>query len=328
MTVINRNRSARLAIVAALLALVLIATGCTAFKGSDDFASDGAIEPDFDTATQERMVATEDEMLAEAGEEAAMAPPSSDAASVPSEDRLVIRNYGMRVEVETVETSIDDIRALTDAAGGTITALNVSTDVDGPVYRYEAEGTLSDGAPLAAYMTVRVPAEKLDGFIADIADLGKVLREYASEQDVTQEHVDLSARLANLQAQEERLRSFFEQATKVEEMLAIEAELGRVRGEIESMQAQIDYLERQAAMATLTIELTEPKAVVRPSGESWGFVESLTTSIRAFVGTINAMIIFSGAILPIAVLALVAFFVIRAVVRRRSRKTGDDPTEG
>ncbi|MDP2401573.1 MAG: DUF4349 domain-containing protein, partial [Actinomycetota bacterium] len=201
---------------------------------------------------------------------------------------------------------------------GTVTDLNVSTDDGEPVYRY-AETPL-DGAPLSGYLTVRIPADALDAFLEDVARVGTVLREAENQSDVTQEHIDLKARLTNLEATEARLRDFIEQAKNVTEMLAVEQELSRVRGDIESMRAQIAYLERQAAHSTVTIELTGPKPIVRPGGQDWGFSAALTESVRAFVGTINGLIVFVGAFAPLLVLALVAWLIIRSVVRRTRRR--------
>ena len=94
--------------------------------------------------------------------------------------------------------------------------------------------------PAARRITLRIPAEKLAAAERDIAALGRVISQTSSQDDVTQQHVDMKARLKNLQAEEARLRTFFLKAKRVSEMLAIEQELARVRGEIESMQAQID----------------------------------------------------------------------------------------
>ena len=323
-------RRAPLIMIGLLLALLLALgmSGCggitETFTASDESAGYNSAQRSVGVA-EETYVDDVDESYVEA-EAPTVAGSGVDASTVAAQDRLVIRNVAMRVEVEAVDDAVSDVRALVTAAGGTVTALHVSSD-DEPVYRYDAVDALSDGAPLGGYMTVRVPSEKLEDFTDEVSSLGEVLMVSASENDVTQEHVDLTARLANLQAQEARLREFFDAATNVEEMLAIEAELSRVRGDIESMQAQIAYLERQAAMATVTIELTEPRPVVRPAGESWGFVDALTTSIRAFVATVNAVIIFVGALLPIAIIGLLIFVIVRALVRRRRTASPSDTGE-
>ncbi len=318
------SRKTASAAVALLLVILLGVgiSGCSQFLGT---SSDEMSEPSLSgMEEQQRSVGVDEELAIESAEPV---PPEggvgADAADVPSEDRLVIRNVAVRIQVDSVEESVDKVRSMVTAAGGNITALHVSTD-DQPVYRYDGTDSLADGTPLGGYITVRVPAEKLDEFTDGLGDLGKVLAESASESDVTQEHIDLNARLKNLQAQEARLREFFDSAKTVSDMLAIEQELGRVRGEIESMQAQIAYLERQAAMATVTIELAEPESVVTPAGEDWGFVDALRTAIRAFVGTINGIIIFIGAILPIALIGLVVFLVVRALLRRRKKSASSE----
>jgi len=304
-------------VIVAVLAVMLLGaalTGC-------GLVADESVDPDLgegisSDAAVERDMASSQEIapVPEGGT-------GEDASKVPAEDRLVIRSVGLRIEVDDVEESVDRIRSLTSSVGGTVQSLQVSTDIDTPLYRYDAQGTLADGAPLAAYMTVRVPAEDLDAFVADASELGRVLRESSGEDDVTQEHIDLGARLSNLQAQEQRLREFFDAATDVEDMLAIEQEITRVRSEIESLQAQIAYLERQAARATVTIELTEPTQVVSPDGESWGFVEAIARGIRGAARVLTFAISFLIATSPLWVLGIVAFFVIRAVLRKRRARS-------
>lgn len=250
----------------------------------------------------------------------------TDAADVPAADRLVVLTAGLRIDVDDVESAADTIRSSAQDIGGIVTNVQISSEDEIPVYRYDAVGSLADGAALSGYITVRVPSESYDAFLLAVRDVGSVIRQSESEQDVTQEHIDLSARLLNLQAQEQRLREFNDQAKNVEELLQIEQELTRVRAEIDSLSGQLAYLERQAAMSVVTIELVGPRPVVRPQGENWGFTDALTQSVRAFVGTINVMIVLAGALLPVAIAVLVLAFVIRAIVRSR-RKTPSSAEE-
>jgi len=158
----------------------------------------------------------------------------------------------------------------------------------------------------------------------EVSKLGTVRSQSESSDDVTQEHVDLSARLENLRAEEARLREFFDAAKSVEDMLSIERELARVRGEIESLDAQVSYLERQAAMATVTIELTEPASIVRPGGDDWGFRDAITAGIRGAAQVLKVLIVVSITVAPYALVGLLAFFGIRALVRARRRRTRDE----
>lgn len=236
-------------------------------------------------------------------------------------ERLVIRTKTLRLEVEKTTDAMESMRELTGTHSGTISDLEVATDSDEPLYRFDENG---DGTALRGWMTVRVPTDQYEDFVAAVAKLGVVKFQSEATSDVTQEYVDLSARLENLRAQEVRLREFFEAAKNVKDMLAVETELGRVRGEIESLDAQVTYLERQSAMATITVELTEPRAVVRPGGESWGFVDAITTGVRGAAVLMTGLLTFIIASAPLWIVGVAAFLVIRLFVRRRRARTATD----
>ncbi len=244
-------------------------------------------------------------------------------------DRLVIRSKTLRLEVDSTSDAITEVRDLARTHEGTVSNMQVATG-DEWLYHYDERGTLvGDGAALRGWITVRVPTDSYEDFIDAVADIGVVKFQSEATDDVTQEHVDLSARLENMRAQEVRLREFFESAKNVTEMLAIETELGRVRGEIESLDAQVTYLERQAAMATVSVELTEPSAVVRPDGESWGFVEAITSGIRGAAQVVTVTLTVLIATSPLWLAALILFFPVRAwcgVARQlRPRDTRQPP---
>lgn len=247
-------------------------------------------------------------------------------ANVPEADRLIIRNKTLRIEVEKVADAIDSIQAASKKNGGVITGMQVATDSGSPIYRLEESAAPSDGTALLGYVVVRVPADKFEAFVDEVSALGTVRYEAETTDDVTQQHVDLAARLGNLRAEEKRLREFFTAAKDVKDMLAIEQELSRVRGEIESLDAQVKYLERQAAMATVTIDLNESQPVVRPGGENWGFGDAVTTGFRGAAGAIQLIIIIGITVAPFLIIALALFFVIRAIVRKRRGNRTAAPT--
>lgn len=317
----THTRAARGIVIAVLL--VLLAVPMSACTAADEYGSyDDSLAPERDMATSEYEEAVVGGEMA--AEESPMVDTDNSKAAAPTDptyegERLVIRNVSMRIEVEDVEASINELRSATDAAGGIVSMLSVSTN-EGPVYREDYGAEYSDGAPLSGYITVRIPADNLDAFNEKVSALGKVLSENANQDDVTQQYVDLNARLENLQAREARLRELYDEADTVEDTLAVDRELSAVRGDIESMQAQILYLERQAAMATVTIELVEPTPVVSPTGGNWGFVDAIRTSLRAFMGTVNGLIIVLGAVLPIIIIGLIVLAIILAIVRSRKRR--------
>jgi hypothetical protein len=334
----RETRSARaivigsLAIAVLLGALVAVA-GCAAtFQGVDQAITTGyggSAGASVGSATR-----SSGAPLAAPAEDAALSQESAvsiapapggtgkDASQIPAADKLIVRNKTLRIEVGKVPDAVASIRALATKEGADITQLQVATSSDEPIYRpMTGDPASTESGPLQAYVIVRVPADRYAAFIEEAAKLGTVRYQAESTDDVTQQHIDLKARLDNLRAQELRLREFFAKAKNVTEMLQIENELSRVRGEIESFAAQVAYLERQAAMATVSIELTEPKALVRPSGIDWGVGTAFTNGVRAFVGTLNVLIVLLGPALALALfIGGPAYLIVRALLRRSKKR--------
>jgi ABC-type multidrug transport system fused ATPase/permease subunit len=168
---------------------------------------------------------------------------------------------------------------------------------------------------------LRIPARNLADVQNKTAGLGKLISQSSDESDVTQQHIDMSARLENLRAEETRLRALLDRAGKVTDLLAVERELSRVRGDIESMQAQLSYLENQAAMATLTLSLDQPGPVVRPSAGGWGLVDSVTTGIQAAAALIRELITAIIALSPLIVIGVLIWWLARRrMLRRRTQR--------
>ena len=126
----------------------------------------------------------------------------------------------------------------------------------GYVGEVNAGGNTGSGRTLTA--TLRVPADQLDATLAEIKALGRVESESQSGQDVTSQYVDLQARLGNARNTEERLTDLLRNRTgKLSDVLAVEQELDRVRGEIEQMEAERKNMSNQVSYATLNANITE-----------------------------------------------------------------------
>jgi len=114
------------------------------------------------------------------------------------------------------------------------------------------------GSAQSLSATVRIPADKLDAALAELKTLGRVEGEMVSGEEVTQQYVDLVARLANARHTEQRLVQVLQQRTgKVADVLEVEREIARVREEIERMDAQRKNLEKQVQFATVNLRITE-----------------------------------------------------------------------
>jgi hypothetical protein len=106
--------------------------------------------------------------------------------------------------------------------------------------------------------TLRIPAARFDSAMAELKKLGRVENEAQGGEEVTQQYVDLEARTANAQHTEQRLTEILRQRTgKLQDVLKVELEIDRVRGEIEQMQAEKKELSKRVAFATVNMMVRE-----------------------------------------------------------------------
>jgi hypothetical protein len=126
----------------------------------------------------------------------------------------------------------------------------------GYVGELKAGGSTGSGRTLNA--TLRVPADQLDATLTEVKTLGRVEAESQSGQDVTSQYVDLQARLSNARNTEQRLTELLRNRTgKLSDVLEVEQELDRVRGEIEQMEAERKNMSNQVSYATLNATIAE-----------------------------------------------------------------------
>lgn len=216
----------------------------------------------------ERQRAAQEGRRAEAADEmaadrAASAPSSAGALSAPAAKRatatveapakqMIAYDVWMTVQVEKFEDSKQKLLQLVEASGA-----------------YVAESSSADtpNAPRRADLVVRVPAEKLQSFLGEARGLGRVLNEQLSSDEVTDQVVDLEARLRNARATEEWLIAVLKERTgKVRDILDVEREIARTREDIERMEAQRQNLMHRVELATVHFSLVEEfKAQLQPA---------------------------------------------------------------
>ncbi|MFS8098074.1 DUF4349 domain-containing protein [Lentzea alba] len=169
-------------------------------------------------------------------------------------------------------------------------------------------------------VTVRVPSAELDNVVRDLGQVGEVTRSEVRSEDVTDQLVDVEARIATQKASVERLRVLFERAGSTSEVAQVEAELTKRQAELESMQRRSAQLKGQVTLATLTVQVaTVP--IAAPEPEELGFLGALQGGWNAFTGTVNVILIGVGAMLPFLVALGVPAAAVIYVLRRRRRVT-------
>ncbi|MCE9673511.1 DUF4349 domain-containing protein [Myxococcus stipitatus] len=117
-------------------------------------------------------------------------------------------------------------------------------------------------------VTLRVPAERLDAFMSALPSLGEVTEKQVHAEDVTEAHQDMKVRLDNLKRVRERYLELLQRAVTVEDTLKVEKELERVTVEYEALEARLELLEGQAALASVSLAFERP---TRPGPVGWVF---------------------------------------------------------
>ncbi len=117
----------------------------------------------------------------------------------------------------------------------------------------------------SASFTLRIPEASLDAVLDSLATLGSVANRTESAEDVTEQSIDLDARLQSLIATRDRLRKLHDSATTVAEVITVEHELARVQGEVDSLEGRLKYLRSSAALATVQLSIRR-KIILGPLG--------------------------------------------------------------
>jgi hypothetical protein len=292
--------TARLAPLVLLVPLILVACGGAGsagvgdqLQGGGDMAEPAADDPGLEAG---------DGVVDEEGANGLERPP----LAAPIEQRIV-KTGEITLEVDNVGEAIGRVRAL-------------ATELSGYVGGSQA-GTLDDRATL----TIRIPAASFDEALARLHEMdAEVLAEATREQDVTSQVVDLGARIENLRASEASYRELAARAERVDDVLAVQSRLDDVRGQIEQLQAQLDAVEGQAALSTLTVTLVPRPTAVETQAETWDPGAQLDRALASLVGIgqglFDGLVWFVIVWLPILlVLAIVGLLALRGVLEVRRR---------
>jgi hypothetical protein len=192
---------------------------------------------------------------------------------------------------------------------------------------YSANLTVNtpQGASRSLNASLRIPAPQLAAALAELKALGHVENESQNGEEVTQQHADLVARLKNSRETEQRLQAILTQRTgKISDVLEVEQEIARVRGEIEEMEAEQKNLEHRVDFATIDLQLGEEYKVKLDSGVpsfSTRFHNALVNGYRNVADTLVALVLFCAEYGPILVFWVLLLGLPAWLVWRRWRQT-------
>lgn len=317
----KRNRLLVLAMTAVLM------TGCgSGYNKADMMAATAAYEPEYnydndfggyatddiysyDAAAEEMMEAEYAAEPAEAGGTQS----SSESPQVQDTNRKLIKNVNMEVETEEFDTLLDKVEQKVNGLGGYVES---SYTYNGSSYYGSSNRN--------ANMTIRIPAEKLDDFLSEVAESSNVISRNDSVTDVTLQYVDMESHKKVLLAEQDRLLELMEQVETIEDIITLESRLSDVRYQIESMESQLRTYDNQISYSTIYLNIVEVTKLTPVKEQStWekistGFVESLYGVGTGILNFIIRFIISLPYLVVWAVIILIIVLIFKAI--RKSMK--------
>jgi hypothetical protein len=206
-----------------------------------------------------------------------------DAAS-----RLIVRTGQASIEVDSLQSAMAELRRIVQRVGG-----------------FVADASVQSGRNQlrSATLELKVPASRFDELTQGLEPLGRLQFVNVGAEDVSEEFVDLTARVANGHRLEDRLVELLRTRTgKLQDVLSVERELARVREEIERMEGRMRFLKTSAQLSTLSVNLFEPAPIVASHPGRSVIGEAFKTAWRNFMGVLAGMIASLGFVVPILIL--------------------------
>ena len=213
-------------------------------------------------------------------------------------ERKIVRTGYITLEVEDIAGTISGVAEIAEGLDGYV------------VSSHKSEGERKTSGSV----TIRVPADRFDEAFDKLRQLAvKVPYESTESRDVTEEYVDLQARLHNLEATETQYLELLGKAETVEEMLKVQAALSNVRGGIERIEGRITYLERVSDMSLIEVRLEETEGLAGP----WSISDAFRSAVRGLTAFVRGL---ATAFIWIGVFCWVWIPILVFWIRRRRRK--------
>ena len=283
-------------------------------EGADDSSGGGAESAPEEAGVEEFAQADSDDRMAESAWDSSgpggLGPLQVDLGAEDSVfgSPKVIKNgeVELRVERDTFGESVDEVMLLARRFGGSVQSTAIDDSGDG-------RGTV----------IVRVPSDRFEDALTELRDIGRIESQFVDTQDVTDEFVDLEARIRNARTAERVLLNLMNEATTIADTIRVQNQLERVQENIERMRGRLRVLEDQTSFSTLAVDVVEEGAPKEDPAEAGTLIKAWRDAVDGFMGVVSGVIVASGVVLPIAVMALIVALLVRRMRPRFER--GPEP---
>jgi hypothetical protein len=241
----------------------------------------------------------------------------ADAANNASQaiNRKIIRNANLTLEVTSPTEVQPKIVSIAESHQGFVVTSEATQRTSEDKTRPE----------ITVNLVVRVPASQFNQVMEEVRAVGtRRIQEKVTGQDVTEEFMDLEARIKNQKALELQFLEIMKRAGKVEDALSVQTELAEVRTEIEKLEGRRRFLENQASLSTINLTLQPPPTQIVNATGFWysvrtAFADGVDVAAEIILFLIRAIIALAPVlVLVVLPLALLAKLGIRIVRRRKS----------
>jgi|tagenome__1003787_1003787.scaffolds.fasta_scaffold20503328_1 uncharacterized coiled-coil protein SlyX len=193
---------------------------------------------------------------------------------------------------------------------------------------YVADSSVNrlEGEKLTGHWKVRIPVANYDSFIDQVATLGVAESRRQTAQDVSEEYVDVEAQITNKKKLEERIVALLKESnSQIKDIIEVEHELARVRGEIETMEGRLRYLSNRTEFSTVSITAREEQNYVPPAAPSFKnrIAQAWTLSVTALRDSAERLTVAAVYVAPWIAVAAVLLIPIAFIVRKRKRQPAE-----
>ncbi len=226
-------------------------------------------------------------------------------------NRKIIRNAELTLEVGAPAEVQRKITSIAESLGGFVVTSEAKLRQIG-----------DSKQELEVNLVIRVPATQFGSALDQIRSTGsRVLQEKMTGQDVTEEFIDLEARIKTQKALELQFLEIMKQASKVPDALEVQRQIAEVRTEIEKLEGRKRFLENRASLSTITVSLQSPNAiVVNTSGFGRHIRQAIADSVEVAIAIVLFLIRFVIVMIPILILVILPGWLLARFVFRRARK--------
>jgi len=235
---------------------------------------------------------------------------SLDSAGAQAVQRKIIQNAEMTIETDTPDEGQQKIGVIAEKHGGFVVISESKQN----------EAVSQNVASKIVNIVVRVPAQNFQATLDEICAVGgRILHRKTSGQDVTEEYIDLEARIRTKKALEAQFLEIMKQARKISDAMEVQTQLTDVRTEIERLEGRRRFLENQSALSTINITLHTPTQVVAAATRGFfydlkaAFGDGVDMGSGIFLGVIRFVIV----MIPVTLFIVAPAWLVLRWMRRR-----------